>query len=848
MYRQFARFYSTSINTRSATKVLPKSCDVVVVGGGVIGLSTVYHLSELGYNNVILVERDEITSGTTWHSNGLVWRLRPSETDIKLLTQTHHLVSKKLLTHPGVETTGFINNGGLFLAHSDQRMQEYQRLHGIAKYYGIESYLLDKRQTIDLLSPLIDEKNSDLAGGLYSPNDGYVDPYMYCSALTKAANINIFTKCPVIGINTTESQGISVRQSKVNAITVDYNNSLHEIKTNVIVNCSGVWAPVVAKLAGIPSIPQETMEHSYVITQPIDGVKPDRTPNIRDHDLSIALRVSGQSFCIGGYEPDPVLISHRNDKLDPFTLFDLNWDKFGINLENSAKLMPVIGSTGIKATTCGPESFTPDHRPLLGEDLNVRGFFHCSAFNSFGISLSGGIGQQMAKWIVTGAPDIDLTAYDIKRFNKHLVSNKVWSNERCVEAYARNYGIIYPFDEPFTARTETYTDSLHEILLSNGCVYRERHGIHCPDWFDLERHSPLTYEQYMDLDNTYDWPEECRQWKAIKYECKACHEEAVLFNLTSKAKFSLIGVNAMKVINKLVPNDVQSVPNNHTFVTYLLNKRGGIMAEMIVNKIDDNSYYITAADMPSNQVYAAFCNVIIVDSVKDTEFIDMSQEMAILSLNGPKSTEVLQQCFNISLNDFNDRTHREIMFDDIIIRLVRFSQVSHTGWELHVKNNSDLIKIYTRLTTNKIVVNGGYRAYESLKNENQWLSGCLDLRSDDFLSDAGLQTCINERKQQLKHFIGSDLNRDVDETKRFVWIKPLNNKVMVCGLEPIWFKSRPIGFVRRNFYSHKNQQMLAFGIIYDKHIKDINGLPLEVDIEIFGQMNRAIIEQVFCKQ
>ena len=192
------------------------------------------------------------------------------------------------------------------------------------------------------------------------------------------------------------------------------------------------------------------MEHSYVITEAIEGVHHDKTPNIRDHDLSLAFRVSGNSFCIGGYEPHPQLISEKVDGLGPFSLFELNWDKFGINMENSIKLMPVLSKTGIKSIICGPESFTPDHRPLLGEDMSVRGFFHCTGFNSFGINLSGGVGQQMAKWIASGAPDFDLSAYDIKRFNKHLINNKVWSEMRCTEAYARNYGIIYQRDEPLT--------------------------------------------------------------------------------------------------------------------------------------------------------------------------------------------------------------------------------------------------------------------------------------------------------------------------------------------------------------------------------------------------------------
>ncbi|CAG2165859.1 unnamed protein product [Oppiella nova] len=739
--------------------------------GGVIGLSTAYHLNELGYNNVIVIERDEITSGTTWHTNGLVWRLRPSETDINLLSRTHELVSKRLLSHSGVDATGWINNGGLFLAHNTARMQEYQRLHGMSKYYGIESYILDKSQTIDLLKPLIDEKTSDLTGGLYSPNDGFVDPHMYCSALIKAANIQVFSKCRLIAINTSDCFSLNTRQRKVNKLSVQYNGLRHDIETSVVVNSSGVWAPIVAKLAGIDNIPQETMEHSYVITEPIEGVVHNKTPNIRDHDLSIAFRVSGKSLCIGGYEPDPVLISHKISTLEPFTLFDLNWDKFGIHLENSAKLMPIIGETGIKATTCGPESFTPDHKPLLGEDPLVRGFFHASAFNSFGISLSGGVGYQMAKWLTTGSPDIDLSAYDIKRFNRHLINNRVWSHERCREAYARNY-----------ARNETFSDALYELLKSNGCVYRERHGIQCPDWFDLVS-TPLTTEQYIDLDNTYDWSEDSRQWKAIKYECQSCHERAALFNLSSMAKYLVRGENALQVIDSLSPTDVKSMLNNSTILSYLLNTRGGITAEIIINKVNDNQFYITCADISTNHAMK--------------------------------------------------------------MRLIRFSQVSHTGWELHLNNGQHLKTIYNKIIANDLVANAGYRAYESLKNENQWLSGCLDMRSEDMLWDVGLDTHICEHKR--KQYTDYKDMRSEDQNKHYVWIRPENKRPIVCGLEPIWSDSQAIGFVRKNFYSHKSQRMLAFGLIYDKFLKNSN-IPSSVEIEIFGNLYQAKVDKVVCKQ
>ncbi|CAG2117154.1 unnamed protein product, partial [Medioppia subpectinata] len=434
-----------------------------------------------------------------------------------------------------------------------------------------------------------------------------------------------------------------------------------------------------------------------------------------------------------------------------------------------------------------------------GEDPEVRGFFHASAFNSFGISLSGGIGYQMAKWLTTGAPEIDLSAYDIKRFNRHLVHNRVWSQERCREAYARNYGIIYQCDEPLTARNETFSDALYEVLKSNGCVYRERHGIQCPDWFDLTPQR-LTTEEYIDLDNTYDWSEDSRQWMAVKHECESSHERAIVVNLSSMAKYLVRGENAMKVIDSLSPTDVKSMPNNSTILTYLLNKRGGIIAEIIVTKVNDSEFYITCAEVSTNHVFV------------------------------------------------NLWSHQKIKINDIEMRLIRFTQLSHTGWQMHVNNNQDLKVIYAKLIDNKLVSNAGHRAYESLRNESQWLSGCLDMRSDDTLSDVGLESHICGQKRETKPFIDFERNRSSDEKKHFVLLEPLSRKPIVCGLEPIWFQSQAIGFVRKNFYSHKSGQMLAFGLIYDKYLKDSMAIPSMVDIEIFGNLYKAKVDKIYCKQ
>jgi sarcosine dehydrogenase len=454
--------------TLSSEADFPTEADVVVVGGGSLGGSTLYHLAKMGVN-AVLVEKDQITAGTTWHSAGLVWRLRPNDTEIALLDYTRHLAREVLEAETG-QSPGWIENGGIFIANNPERFDEYRRLHTVGRALGIESHLLTPEETKGVY-PLMNV--DDVYGALFSPGDGTVDPSGITAAYCKGARqagARVIEGCAVTGVDVDVSA--SGRRSVVGVRT-----NRGTIRTSKIVNCAGAWAPELGAMAGV-SVPLVAMKHAYVVTEPIPGVQ--GLPNIRDHDLSVYMKLQGDCLAIGGYEQDPTFWTA--DPEFAFGLFDLDYNVFAAHIENHIKRVPAVEAAGISSTVCGPESFTADHKPLMGEAPEVRGFFLGCGFNSAGMMLGGGCGRELAQWVVRGFPDLDMFGYDINRFHPTCNEDLKWVADRSHESYAKNYAMVFPHDQPLAGRQKR-TDPLFNILTRQGCVWQERLGWERPGYF-----------------------------------------------------------------------------------------------------------------------------------------------------------------------------------------------------------------------------------------------------------------------------------------------------------------------------------------------------------------------------
>ncbi|XP_012689588.1 sarcosine dehydrogenase, mitochondrial [Clupea harengus] len=814
---------------RGPTKPLPRSADAVVIGGGSLGCQTIYHLAKMGMTNVVLLERDRLTAGTTWHTAGLLWQLRPSDTEVELLAHTRNVISSELEKETGLET-GWIQNGGLFIASNKQRLDEYKRLMSLGKVYGIESYVLSPAETKDLY-PLMNV--DDLYGTLYVPKDGTMDPAGTCTVLSRAATARgatVIENCPVTGVQvSTDDLGVK----RVRGVETPFGT----IETSCLVNCAGVWATKLGDMAGV-KVPLVAMHHAYVVTERIEGIQ--NMPNVRDHDASVYLRLQGDALSVGGYEQNPIFWDKVSDKF-AFSLFDLDWDVFMQHIEGAVNRVPALEQTGIKSTVCGPESFTADHKPLMGEAPEVRGFFLGCGFNSAGMMLGGGCGRELAHWIIYGRPEKDMYGYDIRRFHHSLTNNNRWIRERSHESYAKNYSVVFPFDEPLASRNMR-RDPFHQVLQDQGCVFQERHGWERPGWFhregpapvldydyygayDLPKNSNDKYSELLGKEYTFDFPP---HHDVIKDECLTCRNGVAVFNMSYFGKFFLTGPDAKNAADWLFTADVNKAPGS-TVYTCMLNKKGGSEADLTVSRLEPGSAHLPLAPESNGDAYYLaigggvaehnwnHIQTVLQDQGFRCKLQDHSEDMGMLSIQGPKSRELLQEILDADLSNdaFPFSTHKVVNAAGHKVRAMRLSFVGELGWELHIPKES-CMPVYQAVMAAGAkhgIINAGYRAIDSLSIEKGYRHWHADLRPDDTPLEAGLAfTCKMKTKIPFQ-------GRDVLESQKAAGLRrrivcfTIDEKVPMFGLEAVFRNGVPVGHLRRSDYGFAIDKTIGYGYI-----------------------------------
>uniref|UniRef100_A0A669CEX4 Sarcosine dehydrogenase, mitochondrial n=1 Tax=Oreochromis niloticus TaxID=8128 RepID=A0A669CEX4_ORENI len=829
------------------TKPLPRSADAVVIGGGSLGCQTIYHLAKMGMTNVVLLERDRLTAGTTWHTAGLLWQLRPSDVEVELLAHTRNVISKDLEEETGLHT-GWIQNGGLFIASNKQRLDEYKRLMSLGKVYGIESHVLSPAETKDLY-PLMNV--DDLYGTLYVPKDGTMDPAGTCTTLTRAATARgatVIENCPVTGIQV-RADDIGVK--RVKAVETQHGT----IETPCVVNCAGVWATKLGEMAGV-KVPLIAMHHAYVVTERIEGIQ--NMPNVRDHDASVYLRLQGDALSVGGYERNPIFWDEVSDKF-AFSLFDLDWDVFMQHIEGAVNRVPALEQTGIKSTVCGPESFTADHKPLMGEAPEVRGFFLGCGFNSAGMMLGGGCGRELAHWIIHGRPEKDMYGYDIRRFHNSLTDNKRWIRERSHESYAKNYSVVFPFDEPLASRnmrkdpfhqvaTNCFSCSVlcmcgcFQVLTEQGCMFQERHGWERPGWFnkegpvavkdydyygayDVKRNEKYKYDELLGQEYTFDFPP---HHDVIKNECLSCRHSVAVFDMSYFGKFYLTGPDAKKAADWLFTADVNKKPGT-TVYTCMLNKRGGSEADLTVSRLEPGAANLPLAPESNGDAYYLaigggvaehnwnHIRTVLQDQGFRCQLTDHSEDMGMISIQGPKSREVLQEVLDTDLSNeaFSFSSHKVVNAAGHQVRAMRLSFVGELGWELHIPKDSCL-PVYRAVMAAGAkhgIINSGYRAIDSLSIEKGYRHWHADLRPDDTPLEAGLAfTC--KLKSSIP-FQGRDMleKQKKEGLKRRIVCFTTDEKVPMFGLEAIYRNGVPVGHLRRADYGFYIDKTIGYGYI-----------------------------------
>ncbi|KFQ99298.1 hypothetical protein N306_14723, partial [Opisthocomus hoazin] len=789
---------------------------VVVVGGGSLGCQTTYHLAKQGVTSVVLLERDRLTSGTTWHTAGLLWQLRPSDVEVELLAHTRDVVSRELLAETGPHT-GWVENGGLFIASNKQRLDEYKRLMSLGKVYGVESYVLTPSQTKDLY-PLMNI--DDLYGTLYVPKDGTMDPAGTCSTLARAATARgamIIENCPVTGIQVrTDDFGVK----RVYAVETAHGT----IQTPCVVNCAD---PQLIPLSLAGAMLGTICGSRPPLTLPIF----QNMPNVRDHDASVYLRLQGDALSVGGYESNPIFWEEVSEKF-AFGLFDLDWDVFMQHIEGAINRVPVLEKTGIKSTVCGPESFTADHKPLMGEAPEVRGFFLGCGFNSAGMMLGGGCGRELAHWIIHGRPEKDMYSYDIRRFHHSLTDNNRWIRERSHESYAKNYSVVFPHDEPLAGRNMR-KDPLHEELLGQGCVFQERHGWERPGWFSpggaapvldydyygaygQERHRDYTYNRLLGDEYTFDFPP---HHDIIKNECLACRNALALFDMSYFGKFYLVGPEATKAVNWLFTADVSKAPGS-TVYTCMLNKHGGVESDLTVSRIspgdpasplapafEGDGYYLAIGGAVAQHNWSHI-TAVLQDMKLQCKLLDCSEELGMMSIQGPLSRVVLQEVLDTDLSNeaFPFSTHRLATAAGCTVGqgqpsssregcspggdvLVSWCWSPWAGWHGRVRLGDPCL------------LSAGYRHWHA------------DLRPDDTPLEAGLAfTC---KLKSAVPFLGREAveaQKAKGVFRRLVCFTT-EEKVPMFGLEAVWRDGEVVGHIRRADFGFAIDKTIAYGYI-----------------------------------
>lgn len=806
---------------------LPGEADVVIIGGGSVGTSCLYHLSKMGVKAVLL-EKDDLTSGTTWHSAGLLWRLRPSDIDIQLIQHTRDLAMN--LEEETGETTGWNENGGLFICSSKERMHEYQRLSVIGKVFGVESHMLTPAET-KKLHPLVNV--DDIFGALYSSGDGTIDPSSWVTSLAKGAKLNggqIFTKTPVENINTVMVNGVQQVDSVVAG-----NGQI--IKTSRVLNCGGVWAPKISAMVGVGT-PLCAMKHAYVLTGSIDGIK--GTPNLRDHDSSVYFKQQGSVLQIGGYESNPNFWEKVDDNFH-FGLFELDWDAFGCHIDGAINRMPAIAATEVKHTVCGPESFTPDHKALMGEVPGCRGFFLGCGFNSNGIMLAGGAGRELAHWVAEGHPTLDMFSYDVKRFHPNFYDNQEWIKETSHESYAKNYAIAFTCDEPMAGRNRR-KDPFHERMVEAECVFQSRHHWERPGWFVTKKgfiknpevrpydfyghygydgHENYGYRDIIHGENTFQWT---HSHVLVAEEVVACREYCAVFNQSYFGKFFLEGPDADAAMDYICTNDMRK-PNGTTVYTHMCNEKGGVMCDLTVTRLDTNKFYITAGGGTATHDFD-WISKVIEQKGFDCKLRDETEEWGLLSIQGPQShallSELVLETDKVALDAFPFSTAKDLTIKgetsedaNYAVRVLRLTFVGELGFELHIPKSSCLAVYDQVMRKGKKhhIVNAGYRAIDSMSIEKGYKHWHEDVRMDDTPLEAGLGW-LCKFKTDIDFCGRAALEKQkADGVKKRLICLTLDENIPLHQRESIWADGVCVGYMRRCDYGHTTGKVIGYGYV-----------------------------------
>ena len=770
-------------------KELPSTAKVVVIGGGIIGCSTAYHLAKLGLTDTVLLERHKLTSGTTFHAAGLVGQLRTSANITQLLGYSVDLY-KRLEEETGL-STGWKMNGGLRLACNEERWTEVKRQATTAQSFGLDMQLLTPKEAQELW-PLMTV--DDLVGAAFLPTDGQANPSDITQALARGARMAGATL-----FEDTEVLDLELDQGRIRAVLT----SRGRIECEKVVVCAGQWTRSFAARFGV-NVPLVSVEHQYMITEAF-GV-PANLPTLRDPDRLTYYKEEVGGLVMGGYEPNPIPWAVKGIPQGfHFSLLDSNFDHFEQIMEQALGRVPALETAGIKQLLNGPESFTPDGNFILGEAPELKNFYVGAGFNAFGIASGGGAGMALAEWVAKGEPPYDLWPVDLRRFGRpHFDTD--WVRTRTLEAYGKHYALAFPHEEYKSGRPARKSP-LFDRLKAQGACFGEKLGWERPNWFaDLAAgETPEDHYTY----GRQNW------FDAVGREHKAVREAAVIFDQTSFAKFTLKGRDAERALSWIAANDVAK-PVGSLVYTQMLNRKGGIEADVTAVRVAENEYYIvTGTGFATHDVDWISRNI---PEGLQAELVDVTSASSVLSLMGPKSRAILESVTSSDVSNaaFPFGTARVIGIAGCPVRALRVTYVGELGYELHLPVEYATTVYETLMAAGRAhgLVNAGYRAIESCRLEKGYRAWGSDIGPDHTPVEAGLAWAVKTRKPI--DFLGRaaiEAQLEGGVKKMLAAFVPEDPSVVLLGRETIYRNGQRVGWLTSGGFGYTLGKPIGYGYV-----------------------------------
>ncbi len=788
---------------------LPARARVVIIGGGVGGASIAHHLAQLGERDVVLLDRNELTSGSTFHSAGLVGQLRSSVALTRLMMDSVALYRTL--------DCGWVECGGIRLACSPEREQEVLRQVAWAKTFGLPLELIGAEQARDLF-PLMSTEGVRCAS--YLASDGYLDPSLLTTALVegaRAGGCRVFTHTRVTGID--------VLAGRVRGVQTEWG----PIEAEVVVNAGGMFAAEIGRMAGV-RVPIVPFAHEYLVTQPFREREPGRArthlPTLRDPDLLIYFREEGDGLVMGGYERASAPWALDGKLLDAIPadfngrLLEEDWPRFEEIARNSSRRVPVMDEITVTKLINGPEAFTPDNEFCLGES-EVGGFFVAAGFCAHGLAGAGGIGRVMAEWILAGEPTSDVWEMDIRRFGAHFRSPS-YTLKRAKEVYETYYDIRYPGHER-TAGRPLRTSSAYPWHAEHGAAFGEKSGWERVNWYDA---NAAAGEESL---RPRGWAG--MHWSpAIGAEHRGTRERAGLFDESSFAKLEVAGPGAAAFLQRLCDNDVAGEIGAITY-TQMLNSRGGIECDFTVTRVAEELFSIVTGTAFGNHDLSWIRRHAPRDG--SVRCSDVTARWSCFALWGPRARDILAPLADDAL-DFGYMHMRELAVGDVPVRALRVTFVGELGWELYcpTEYGAGLWRALWRAGREHGLIAGGYKAIDSMRLEKGYRVWAADITPEETPFEAGLGFCV--RKQG--GFIGAEalgvgagIERDAPQRKlRCVVLE--DPRSVALGNEPVRVGGEVLGRVTSGGYGYTVERSIAYA-----YLPVGVELGSAVEIDIFGE-------------